>query len=59
MNDQEEFFRNILGNFIFSQVQQQGNLVAVGDSDGVITLCQLCDGLAQAQPNEKNIVGIY
>merc|ERR1719277_1459914 len=37
-------------------VQNQGQLVAVGDSDGVITLLQLCDGLKDIQPNEKVIL---
>jgi dynein intermediate chain 2 len=38
-------------------VQSQGSLIAMGDSAGVITLLQLCDGLVQMQPNEKNIIG--
>eukprot|EP00747_Dinoflagellata_sp_TGD_P086147 gnl/TRDRNA2_/TRDRNA2_163163_c0_seq2.p2 gnl/TRDRNA2_/TRDRNA2_163163_c0~~gnl/TRDRNA2_/TRDRNA2_163163_c0_seq2.p2 ORF type:complete len:573 (+),score=135.62 gnl/TRDRNA2_/TRDRNA2_163163_c0_seq2:78-1796(+) len=38
-------------------MQAQGNLMAVGDSDGVITLLQLCDGLVQPGPNEKNVIG--
>merc|ERR1719410_1929980 len=38
-------------------VQAQGQLVAVGDSDGVVTLLQLCDGLVNMMPNEKNLVG--
>jgi len=38
-------------------VQAGGSLAAVGDSDGVITLLQLCDGLVQMGPNEKNIIG--
>lgn len=38
-------------------VQAQGSLIAMGDSAGVITLLQLCDGLVQMQPNEKNIIG--
>jgi len=38
-------------------VQSQGSFVALGDSNGVLTLLQLCDGLVQAQPNEKNNVG--
>jgi len=37
-------------------VQAQGQLVAVGDSDGVITMLQLCDGLVNMMPNEKNLV---
>jgi len=38
-------------------VQAGGALAAVGDADGVITLLQLCDGLVQMGPNEKNIIG--
>lgn len=38
-------------------VQAQGSLVAVGDSEGVITLLQLCDSLTQPMPNEKNVIG--
>merc|ERR1740138_2063528 len=38
-------------------VQAGGSLAAVGDADGVITLLQLCDGLVQPMPNEKNILG--
>lgn len=38
-------------------VQNQGSLIAVGDSDGVITLLQLCDSLTQPGPNEKNVIG--
>lgn len=37
-------------------VQAQGNLMAVGDADGVITLLQLCDGLYHMQPNEKTLI---
>merc|ERR1712061_502336 len=38
-------------------VQAQGQLCAVGDADGVITLLQLCDGLVAPGPNEKNLIG--
>lgn len=38
-------------------VQQQGSFIATGDSGGVITLLQLCDGLVHPQHNEKNIIG--
>jgi len=38
-------------------VQGSGQLAAVGDSDGVITLLQLCDGLVHMGSNEKNIIG--
>jgi len=38
-------------------VQAGGQLAAVGDSDGVITLLSLCDGLVQPQPNEKVLIG--
>lgn len=38
-------------------VQTGGSLAAVGDADGVITLLQLCEGLVQPGPNEKNIIG--
>jgi len=37
-------------------VQAQGQLIAVGDADGVITLLELCDGLRDMQPGEKNLV---
>jgi dynein intermediate chain 2, axonemal len=39
-------------------VQAHGKLAAVGDADGVITLLQLCDGLADPMPNEKNLIGV-
>merc|ERR1712194_905193 len=39
-------------------IQQQGTFIAAGDSGGVITLLQLCDGLVQPQPNEKNNIGV-
>jgi len=38
-------------------VQALGQLAAVGDADGQITLLSLCDGLKDMQPNEKNILG--
>jgi len=38
-------------------VQSQGGLAAVGDADGTISLMQLCDGLVQPGPNEKNLIG--
>mmetsp|Transcript_43316 Transcript_43316/g.97778 ORF Transcript_43316/g.97778 Transcript_43316/m.97778 type:complete len:576 (-) Transcript_43316:137-1864(-) len=38
-------------------VQAGGQLAAVGDSSGVITLLQLCDGLVHPGPNEKNLIG--
>jgi dynein intermediate chain 2 len=38
-------------------IPNQGGLVAVGDSDGVITLMQLCDALVTPQSNEKNVIG--
>jgi len=38
-------------------IQPAGGLMAVGDSDGVITLMQLCDSLVQMAPNEKNMIG--
>jgi dynein intermediate chain 2 len=38
-------------------VQNGGQFAAVGDSEGVITLLQLCDGLVQPMPNEKNMIG--
>lgn len=37
-------------------VQAQGQLAAVGDSDGVITLLHLCDGLVNMMPNEKSVI---
>jgi len=39
-------------------VQAQGRLAAVGDSGGVITLLNLCDGLVEPGPNEKNLLGV-
>jgi len=39
-------------------VQAQGRLAAVGDSGGVITLLNLCDGLVDPGPNEKNLLGV-
>jgi len=39
-------------------VEKSGQFIAVGDSDGVITLLSLCDGLVQMQPNEKNHIGL-
>jgi dynein intermediate chain 2 len=38
-------------------VQNGGGLMAVGDSDGVITLMQLCDSLIMPGPNEKVLIG--
>lgn len=38
-------------------VNSNGGLMAVGDSDGVVTLMQLCDSLVQMAPNEKNLIG--
>merc|ERR1719424_1078747 len=38
-------------------VQSSGGLMAVGDSDGVVTLLSVCDSLQQMQPNEKNMMG--
>jgi dynein intermediate chain 2 len=38
-------------------VQNQGNLAAVGDADGNVTLLQLCESLAHPGPNEKNVIG--
>lgn len=38
-------------------VQSHGRLAAVGDAGGVITLLQLCDGLVDPGPNEKNMIG--
>jgi len=38
-------------------VNSNGGLMAVGDSDGTITLTQLCDSLVQMAPNEKNLIG--
>jgi dynein intermediate chain 2 len=38
-------------------VQNGGQFAAVGDSEGVITLLQLCEGLVQPMPNEKNMIG--
>jgi len=39
-------------------VQAQGRLAAVGDAGGTITLLQLCDGLVDPGPNEKNLIGM-
>jgi len=38
-------------------VQAQGGFIAVGDAEGTITLLQLCDGLVDPAPNEKNLIG--
>ncbi|CAE8709077.1 unnamed protein product [Polarella glacialis] len=38
-------------------LQSQGGLMAVGDAEGTITLLQLCDGLVDPGPNEKNLIG--
>merc|ERR1719384_16828 len=38
-------------------VQANGSLVAVGDAEGTISLMELCDGLVQPGPNEKNLIG--
>jgi len=38
-------------------VQAGGSFAAIGDSEGCITLMQLCDGLVQPGPNEKNLIG--
>lgn len=38
-------------------VQNKGRFIALGDSGGQITLCELCDGLVDPKPNEKNIIG--
>jgi hypothetical protein len=46
-----------LNHCVYFKFIQQGNLCAVGDSGGCITLLQLCEGLTHPQPNEKNIIG--
>jgi len=38
-------------------IQNSGQLVAVGDADGTITLMQLCDSLVNMQKDEKNSIG--
>jgi dynein intermediate chain 2 len=38
-------------------VQSQGQLMAVGDSEGAITLLSLCESLVKPGPNEKNVIG--
>jgi len=38
-------------------VQAQGGLAVVGDTEGVITLMQLCDGLVHGSAAEKNMIG--
>jgi len=38
-------------------IQNSGQLMAVGDADGTITLMQLCDSLVNMAPNEKNLIG--
>ena len=38
-------------------INPAGGLMAVGDSDGTITMMQLCDSLVQMAPNEKNLIG--
>lgn len=39
-------------------VQAQGQLVAIGDANGGITLLQLCDSLVKPGPNEKAAIGM-
>lgn len=39
-------------------VQGQGSLMAVGDSEGSITLLQLCETLIKPGPNEKGVIGM-
>eukprot|EP00744_Colponema_vietnamica_P003227 GILI01004977.1.p1 GENE.GILI01004977.1~~GILI01004977.1.p1 ORF type:complete len:582 (-),score=174.73 GILI01004977.1:310-2055(-) len=39
------------------KVQPGGKLVAVGDSDGTVTLLELCDSLCTPQASEKNSIG--
>lgn len=34
----------------------QGKLVAVGDSEGVVTVIELCDSLNILQPKEKEVI---
>ncbi|KAL3792673.1 hypothetical protein HJC23_009401, partial [Cyclotella cryptica] len=36
--------------------QGGGKLVAVGDANGIVSLLEVCDSLAQPQPNEKSSV---
>jgi dynein intermediate chain 2 len=38
-------------------MQDQGQLLAVGDSEGQISLLQLCDSLVKPGPNEKGVIG--
>merc|ERR1719230_1360421 len=38
-------------------VQEQGQLLAVGDADGNITMLQLCESLVKPGPNEKAVIG--
>ncbi len=38
-------------------IQAQGKLVAIGDTDGNVTLLELCEELWQPGPNEKNVIG--
>jgi len=37
--------------------EHSGRFVAVGDCTGTMTLLELCDGLVQPGPNEKNVIG--
>jgi len=41
-----------------TSIERGGQLIAVGDSDGCITLLSVCDGLVHMQPNEKNHIGL-
>ena len=38
------------------KMQEAGTLLATGSVDGSVYMLELCDGLAQIQPNEKNSV---
>jgi dynein intermediate chain 2 len=38
------------------RMQEQGSLLATGSVDGSVYMLELCEGLAQIQPNEKNSV---
>ncbi len=38
------------------RMQEQGSLLATGSVDGSVYMLELCEGLSQIQPNEKNSV---
>lgn len=59
----EVAYSHKVGDAALSAVSVEGNpqggghLVAVGDVNGTVSLLELCDSLAHAQPNEKAAIG--